>query len=219
MKYVVTEKRDANTEKTKKTKATKKANIKAKKVAEEQALKEKKEYEAKRKAEKEKYAVVKKRVQKSKPQFYLRKINIMATEYNEKIDYEFDVEVSTPSALTKLNNLIKTSPCYADTREAGNVLKRGRKFTTEICCSDNILIFDSPDIQVFAAKEVWLDFDGSWENRCEIRFSYYNNYKPNITYTHGTTFSEDTAFGADAYEEHSANGEAKWLRKSLGRPQ
>lgn len=205
-------------EKAKKTKATKKANKKAKKEAEVQAIKEKKEAEANRKAEIEKYSVVKKRIQKSKPQFYLRKINIMATEYNEKMDYEFKVEVTTPSALTKLNNLIKNSSCYADTREAGAILKRGRTFTTTIRCDDNCLVFDNPDIQVFAAKEVWLDFDGSWENRCEIKFSYYNNYKPDITYTHGTTFSENTYFGADAYSNHSANGEARWLRKTLGRP-
>ena len=203
-------------DKTKKTKATKKANKKAKKVAEDTALKEKKKAEAELKAEKEKYKVIKKRVQKSKPQLYLKKIKIMATEYDEKLSYEFRVECHTPAAVTKLNNFIKSTTAYADTRNAGDTIKRRGYFSTRLDCEGSYVL-DDPDIQLFAEKEVWLDFDGSWE-RCEIRFSSYNDYRPEFTYTHGSAFSDDTHFGADAYADHTANGEARWLRKVLGRP-
>lgn len=204
-------------EKAKKTKATKKANKKAKKVAEETALREKKKVEAEMKAEKEKFKVVKKRIQRSKPQLYLKKIKIMATEYDENVSYEFRAECLTPAAVTKLNNLIKSTRAYADTRNAGDMIKRRGYFSTRLDC-EGAYVLDDPDIQVFAEKEVWLDFDGSWENRCEIRFSLYNDYRPEFTYTHGTTFSDDSPFGADAYADHTANGEARWLRKHLGRP-
>lgn len=211
-----TEKKALN-EKAKKTKATKKANAKAKKVAEETAKKEHKEQLKQYKAEVERMRVVTKRIQKSKPQFFLQNIDIIASEYNEKIDYKFKVQVRTPAALTKLNNLIKSTSCFCDTRGAGDKVRRGLWFETTIR-TDSMIIFDDPDIQVFADKEVWLDFDGNWGNRCEIRFSVYENYKPQFTYTHGTTFDEGTHFGADACCDHSANGEARWLRKSLGRP-
>ncbi len=204
-------------EKAKKTKATKKANKKEQKLAEETRIKDEKEKKELKKKRKEELRVVKKRIQKSKPQFYFQKQEIIASEYNDSSTYHYKVECRTPSALSIFNKIIKSSSCFADTSNAGKIIKRGGIFSTTV--STNWPLDDETKIQLFADKTIWVDFDGSWENRCEILFEEWNNYKPVFTYTHGTEFNDNTYFGADSYCDYSAKGFAKYFRKRLGRPE
>lgn len=207
----------AISDKAKKTKQTKKINKKAKKEAEEIALKEQKIADKKAKEEAEKMRIIRKRIQKSKPQLYLQETNMTATEYDSVVNYKFNVELRSLAALSVLNKLIKSSTAYANTENAGAVIRSGRVFTTHLRCDDRCFIFDDPDLQVFADKKIYYEFDG-YDGRCEICFEEYNSYTPNITYTHGTSFSESSPIGPAAYSETSPNAEAKFYRKTLGRP-
>ena len=105
----------------------------------------------------------------------------------------------------------------SDDLSAGKIIKRGGIFSTTV--STNWPLDDEQKIQLFADKTIWVDFDGSWENRCEILFEEWNNYKPVFTYTHGSEFNDNTYFGADAYSDYSAKGFARYFRKKLGRPE